>query len=139
MSKNFAIAFGIATLVWVGCLYHTTTVNALQAKYEKTCASSAKKSQRIVELVRELKNERQTSRIYYLAVVFFDYRGRFYLWGLGNACPDGAVFNLVFFGKMLDQGLTWGKTRRVVAVRPSHGNDAAQRRTLTTQWKRVKL
>ena len=54
-NKNMLIAFAIATLVWIGCLYHTTTVNALQKKYEKTCVSSAKKSEKISQLVKILK------------------------------------------------------------------------------------
>jgi outer membrane murein-binding lipoprotein Lpp len=57
-NKNILIAIAVATLVWAGCLYHTTTVNALQEKYEKTCASSVKKSEKISQLVRELNNER---------------------------------------------------------------------------------
>ena len=54
-NKNMLIAIAIATLVWIGCLYHTTTVNALQDKYEKTCVSSAKKSEKISQLVKILK------------------------------------------------------------------------------------
>ena len=54
-NKNMLIAFAIATLVWIGCLYHTTTVNALQDKYEKNCVSSAKKSEKISQLVKILK------------------------------------------------------------------------------------
>ena len=54
-NKNMLIAFAIATLVWIGCLYHTTSVNALQDKYEKTCVSSAKKSEKISQLVKILK------------------------------------------------------------------------------------
>tara|TARA_Y100001934_G_C12345195_1_gene772356 strand:- start:1583 stop:1807 length:225 start_codon:yes stop_codon:yes gene_type:complete len=55
MNKNFAIAFGVATLVWLGSLYHTSKINALQAKYEKTCELSVKKSEKISQLVKELK------------------------------------------------------------------------------------
>tara|TARA_R110002020_G_scaffold342256_1_gene556752 strand:- start:1013 stop:1267 length:255 start_codon:yes stop_codon:yes gene_type:complete len=59
-NKNMFIAIAIATLVWIGCLYHTTTVNALQDKYEKTCVSSAKKSEKISQLVKILKTDNDT-------------------------------------------------------------------------------
>jgi len=54
MIKNITIV-ALTVVLLVGTLYDTTTVNTLQDKYDKTCASSAKKSERIIELVKELK------------------------------------------------------------------------------------
>jgi len=54
MIKNITIIALTITLL-VGTLYHTTTVNTLQDNYDKTCASSVKKSERISELVNQLK------------------------------------------------------------------------------------
>ncbi len=107
-NKNILIAIAVVTLVWAGCLYHTTTINALQKKYEKTCASSVKKSEKISQLVRELNNERQTSRVYYQRFMFGGNSCRQYIWCLGIISNDGnvssmrkfnAIKNAVNFGK----------------------------------------
>jgi hypothetical protein len=52
MIKNITIITLTITLL-VGTLYHNTTVNTLQDKYDKTCVSSVKKSNRISQLVRQ--------------------------------------------------------------------------------------
>ena len=52
MIKNITIIALTITLL-AGTLYHNTTVNTLQDKYDKTCVSSVKKSNRISQLVRQ--------------------------------------------------------------------------------------
>ena len=52
MIKNITITLLTITLL-VGTLYHNTTVNTLQDKYDKTCVSSVKKSNRISQLVKQ--------------------------------------------------------------------------------------
>ena len=54
MIKNIAIV-SLTILLLIGTLYHNATVNTLQDKYSKTCDSSVKKSQRIIELTKELR------------------------------------------------------------------------------------
>lgn len=54
MIKNIAIIALTITLL-VGTLYHTNTVNTLQDNYDKTCESSVKKSERISQLVKQLR------------------------------------------------------------------------------------
>ena len=54
MIKNITITLLTITLL-VGTLYHYTTVNTLQDKYDKTCDYSVRKSNRISELTKELK------------------------------------------------------------------------------------
>ncbi len=53
-NKNITIFVLIMMLV-IGGFYHVHTNNKLQNTYVKTCISSVKKSERISELVRELK------------------------------------------------------------------------------------
>jgi len=52
MIKNITIITLTITLL-VGTLYHNTTVNTLQDKYDKTCNYSVRKSNRISQLVRQ--------------------------------------------------------------------------------------
>ena len=52
MIKNITITLLTITLL-VGTLYHNTTVNTLQDKYDKTCDYSVRKSNRISQLVRQ--------------------------------------------------------------------------------------
>jgi len=52
MIKNITITLLTITLL-VGTLYHNTTVNTLQDKYDKTCDHSVRKSNRISQLVRQ--------------------------------------------------------------------------------------
>ena len=54
MIKNITIV-SLTVALLIGTLYHTTTVNTLQDKYDKTCESSVKKSNRVSELTKELK------------------------------------------------------------------------------------
>ena len=54
MIKNITIV-SLTILLLVGTLYHNATVNTLQDKYDKTCESSVKKSNRISELTKELR------------------------------------------------------------------------------------
>ncbi len=54
MIKNITIIGLVATL-FLTLGYFTIKVNAMQTKYKRTCESSVKKSERIVELVKELK------------------------------------------------------------------------------------
>ena len=54
MIKNITIV-SLTVVLLVGTLYHNTTVNTLQDKYDKTCESSVKKSNRISELTKELR------------------------------------------------------------------------------------
>ena len=54
MIKNITI-IALTMALFLGLGYFTIKVNAVQTKYEKTCASSVKKSERISQLVRELK------------------------------------------------------------------------------------
>ena len=54
MIKNITITLLTITLL-VGTLYHYTTVNTLQDKYDKTCDHSVRKSERISELVHQLR------------------------------------------------------------------------------------
>ena len=56
MIKNITIIALTITLL-TGTLYHNTTVNTLQDKYDKTCVSSVKKSERISQLVRQSKSD----------------------------------------------------------------------------------
>ena len=52
MIKNITIIALTITLL-AGTLYHNTTVNTLQDKYDKTCNYSVRKSNRISQLVRQ--------------------------------------------------------------------------------------
>ena len=54
MIKNITIVGLVATL-FLALGYFTIKVNAVQTKYEKTCESSVKKSEKISQLVKELK------------------------------------------------------------------------------------
>ena len=54
MIKNITIVGLVATL-FLALGYFTIKVNAMQTKYEKTCESSVKKSEKISQFVKELK------------------------------------------------------------------------------------
>ena len=54
MNKNIAILALTITLVF-STLYQVKKFNTLKNSYEKTCASSVKKSERISQLVNERK------------------------------------------------------------------------------------
>ena len=58
MIKNIAIV-SLTILLLIGTLYHNATVNTLQDKYSKTCDSSVKKSQRIIELTNNYLREQR--------------------------------------------------------------------------------
>ena len=55
MMNKFLIVLVAITFICSSWFYHTNKMKALQAKYEKTCELSVKKSEKISQLVKELK------------------------------------------------------------------------------------
>ena len=53
--NKFLIVWIAITFICSSWFYHTNKMKALQAKYEKTCELSVKKSEKISQLVKELK------------------------------------------------------------------------------------
>ena len=58
-NKNITICW-LAIMLVVGGFYHVHTNSQLQDKYNKTCVSSAKKSEKINQLVKILKTDNDT-------------------------------------------------------------------------------